>query len=69
MKQIPGLFYQANSVAGNMCYARKKQEICKHLRYPMIIDVARWTVFLKLLFQSYEYQKTNVAYIFLEGMS
>ena len=28
---------------------------------------AQWTVFLKLLLQSYKCQQTNVVYIFLEG--
>ena len=38
---MPGLFCQANSVAGNTRSGRK------------IIVVARWTMFLKLVFQSY----------------
>ena len=33
----------------------------------MINDTVRWTVFLKLLFQSYIYKQTNVVYVSLEG--
>ena len=28
---------------------------------------AVWTVFLKLLFQSYKYQQTNIVYVFMKG--
>ena len=31
-------------------------EKMEHLRYPMIFVAARWSVYLKLLFQSYKYQ-------------
>ena len=41
VKPMPGLFCQAKSVAGNTRSGRK------------IIVVARWTMFLKLVFQSY----------------
>ena len=32
----------------------------------MAINAVQGTVFLKLIFQSYKYQQTNIAYIFLE---
>ena len=54
-KTYAWLFCQANMVAGNVLW-QKKQEICKHLCYPKIIIAVWWTVFLKLLFQSYKYQ-------------
>ena len=62
---MPGPFCQANSAGGNMCSGRKI-EICKHLSYPMIISDVRWTVFLKLLFQS-NINRLNAVYVFLEG--
>ena len=51
-----GSFYQANSVAGNMCSGRKNEKFVNISVYNMIIEAARWTVFIKLLFQSCKYQ-------------
>ena len=43
------------------------QKKIEHLCCPTIFVAAWWTVFLKLLFQNYKYQQTNVVYICREG--
>ena len=49
---MPGLFCQANLVAGNMYPSRKNGKFA-NISDTTIVAV-HWTVFLKLLFQSYK---------------
>ena len=46
---------KGNSWWSETCALIEKTGICKHLCYPTIIGATQWTVFLKMLFQSYKY--------------
>ena len=69
MKQMPGCFAKQTWWLETCALAlvEKTGNLKTSLCYPTIIDAVWWTVFLKLLFQSYKYQQTNVVYLFLEG--